>query len=202
MSPAESPDGRDGIPSGPTRREMIGKGRKAGLAPSVLLVDPKYEHNVAAAVRAASCFGLQQVWFTGDRVRLDSGRRLPREERMRGLSSVDLIQHDYPFDCFPEGVTPVAIEVRPNSEPLPEFEHPENPVYVFGPEDGGLARVTLQHCHRFVSIPVRHCMNLSAAVYVVLYDRMLKRRWAGIEDAAPLAQTIAEPRPWKQGGGR
>jgi hypothetical protein len=38
------------------------------------------------AVRAASCYGVRQVWFSGDRVRLDDARRQrpPREERMRG----------------------------------------------------------------------------------------------------------------------
>ena len=68
----------------------------------------------------------------------------------------------------------MAVEVRDNSESLPDFEHPANPVYVFGPEDGGLQRVTLQHCHRFVQIPTKHCLNLATAVTAVLYDRMVK----------------------------
>jgi hypothetical protein len=57
-----------------------------GTTPAVGLVDPKFPHNVGAAVRAASCYGIGQVWFSGDRVRLDASRgyRLPREERMRG----------------------------------------------------------------------------------------------------------------------
>jgi hypothetical protein len=60
------------------------------LAPAVGLVDPKFPHNVGAAVRAASCYGIRQVWFSGDRVRLDAskGYRLPREERMRGYKDV------------------------------------------------------------------------------------------------------------------
>ena len=55
-------------------------GKKAipiGRAPAIVLTRPKYPHNVGAAVRAASCFGIEQVWFTGDRVSLDpeSGQR-------------------------------------------------------------------------------------------------------------------------------
>jgi tRNA C32,U32 (ribose-2'-O)-methylase TrmJ len=46
--------------------------------------------------------------------------------------------------------------------------------YVFGPEDGSLSGKHLEHCHRFVVIPTRHCVNLSAAVYLILYDRMIK----------------------------
>jgi tRNA(Leu) C34 or U34 (ribose-2'-O)-methylase TrmL len=61
-----------------------------GMAPAVGLVDPKFPHNVGAAVRAASCYGIGQVWFTGNRVPLDASRRyrLPREERMRGYKDV------------------------------------------------------------------------------------------------------------------
>ena len=32
----------------------------------------------------------------------------------------------------------------------------------------------LKHCHRFIVIPSRHCVNLAAAVYLVLYDRAAK----------------------------
>lgn len=147
-----------------------------GTTPSIILVNPKYPHNVGAIVRAASCYGVGQVWYTGTRVatKLDWAKRLPREERMRGYNHVQLINYDYPFDCF-KGAVPVAIEVRANSEPLPGFVHPERAVYVFGPEDGSLPQSVLRLCHRFVVIPSHHCLNLSAAVYTVLYDRMTKR---------------------------
>lgn len=57
--------------------------RGDGIAPAVALVDPKFPHNVGAAVRAASCYGVRQVWFSGDRVRLDGAerQRLPRKPR-------------------------------------------------------------------------------------------------------------------------
>ena len=81
----------------------------------------------------------------------------------------------YPFNRFQNGATPVAVEVRQNSEQLPDFVHPEHPVYVFGPEDGSLPQITLAHCHRFIRIPSEHCLNLGAAINLVLYDRMVKR---------------------------
>jgi len=157
--------------------------RGDGQPPAVALVNPKYPHNVGAAVRAASCYGVRQVWFTGDRVRIDGDRRevrLPREERMRGYAEVEIRHGDYFFDAFGDAV-PVAVELRPAAERLITFEHPENALYVFGPEDGSLSRVTLARCHRFVVIPTRHCTNLSAAVYTVLYDRHAKRVMAGLE---------------------
>jgi tRNA C32,U32 (ribose-2'-O)-methylase TrmJ len=150
--------------------------KKEGLAPAIALINPKYPHNVGAAVRAASCFGVKQVWFTGDRVSLSphKGYRLPREERMKGYKKVELRQHDYFFDEFNRDIVPVPVEISDTSESLLAFEHPPRALYVFGPEDGGLKRPQLQHCHRFVVIPTQHCVNLAAAVYMILYDRLLK----------------------------
>jgi len=167
-------------------RRLVGKNHpKMGAAPAVVLCNPKFPRNVGAVVRAASCYGVNQVWFTGDRFRLDEGERLPREERMRGYRHVELFQYDYPLDLF-EDATPVAVEVRPGCESLPLFTHPERAVYVFGPEDGSIASSLIRCCHRFVAIPTRHCLNLSMAVGTVLYDRQLK-----LNPGARLEDTLA-----------
>ena len=172
-----------------TNRNIIGKmPRPTGEYPSVVLTNPKFDHNVGQTVRAASCFGCKQVWYTGNRVKIEPGKRLPREERMKGYGSVDLIQHNYPFDSFENGVVPVAIELVENCELLTTFEHPEKAVYVFGPEDGSIPQVIRRHCHKFVKIPVKHCTNLSMAVGIVLYDRMQKLNPVGFE--------LAEERGW------
>ena len=57
-------------------------------------------------VRLASCYGLDQVWFTGERVSLDISykKRLPREERMKGYADVEIINDDYPFEQFADVV--------------------------------------------------------------------------------------------------
>lgn len=65
-------------------------------------------------------------------------------------------------------------EVREGCQMLQHFTHPDDALYVFGPEDGGLRSETLRHCHAFVAIPTLHCLNLSMAVGTVLYDRMTK----------------------------
>lgn len=181
-----------------------GRGKaRTGIVPAVVLVNPKFPHNVGAAVRAASCFGIRQVWYTGDRVamELERKRRLPREERLRGYKDVELRQFDYPFEQFSDAV-PVAVELRPSSELLPQFVHPEQAVYVFGPEDGSIPPVLLRHCHRFVVIPTRHCVNLSAAVYLVLYDRLVKRQSAGLEPVLPMGDVLMEQRGPVVAGGK
>ena len=69
-----------------------------------------YTHAVPSAMQGYYQV-MKQVWFTGNRIKLEEGERLPREERMKGYKNVDLIQYDYPFDHFGKGVTPVAIEL-------------------------------------------------------------------------------------------
>lgn len=145
-------------------------------ASGIVLVNTKKAYNVAACIRAASCFQVPKVCYTGKRVAEDlaPGARIPREERMRGYASVEWGRDDGVLDNLPKDVIPVAVELRSTSISLPTFQHPEKAVYVFGPEDGHLDGKMFAQCHRHVVIPARHCLNLAAAVYVVLYDRMMK----------------------------
>lgn len=163
------------------RIEIGMKTKPMGVEPAVVLINPKYPHNVGAAVRAASCWGAKQVWYTGNRVVLAPGQRLPREERMKGYKDVELRQFDRPLECFKKGVEPVCVELVTGAMPLHEFEHPERAVYVFGPEDGHVPPTLKRLCHHMVVIPTRHCLNLAAAVNIVLYDRLYKRHHGGLE---------------------
>lgn len=152
---------------------------------SILLVNPKFAHNVGSVVRAASCYGGGNVYYTGDRV--DLSGRLPREERMKGYADAPWkhVAGPRPIDAILRAsaeLIPVAVELLPGSEPLHTFQHPENVLYVFGPEDGSLPDGIRRNCHRFIQIPSNHCLNLAAAAYTVLYDRMVKRVADGLQE--------------------
>jgi len=164
----------------------MSKKKPGGQAPAVILINPKFAHNVGAALRACSCFGIPQLIYTGDRIDGDLAmrKRLPREERMKGYKDVEFAGCDYPFERLPDDAVPVAVELRDGSTPLTYFEHPEKAVYVFGPEDGSLRHVQVRECHQFIVIPSAHCLNLAAAVNVVLYDRRMKRQLQGLEPVA------------------
>lgn len=170
---------------------------RPATTPGVLLINPRDPHNVGNALRACSCWGMNQLWFTGDRVidKLDGLTRLPREERMKGYREVEVIHNDQYWKQFEKvDVTPVAIEVRQNSENLVHFEHPENALYIFGPEDGSLPVSVLNWAHRFVMMPTAHCLNLAAAVNVVLYDRRLKAIQSGKDDRHGSQDFLSEHR--------
>jgi tRNA(Leu) C34 or U34 (ribose-2'-O)-methylase TrmL len=163
---------------------------------SVILMNPKYPHNVGAALRACAAFDADKLLVTGDRAQWEvtgKGQRLPREERMKQYNQkVELIRNDRPFDLV-SGV-PIAVEVSPTAEPLATFTHPENAVYVFGPEDGSVPKVARRFCHRFIIIPSDHCLNLAAAVSCVLMHRRIQRQLLGLEEILPAYETMQEER--------
>jgi len=148
----------------------------------VALTNPKYQHNVGAAIRACSCWEIKKLIWSGKRcphpeewkndVELQQ-YRMPREERMKGYKDVELIKCERFKDIIDADKTliPVAIELVENAEDLFDFEHPDNAMYIFGPEDGSIPSTIRQHCHRFVKIPTAHCLNLACAINVILSHR-------------------------------
>ena len=183
-----------------------------GRPPAIALCNPKYARNVSMIVRLASCYGIRQVWYSGERVsvtdpsrNVDYGvglttkgakaprKRLPREERMKGYNEVELRQYDRFFDHFPNAV-PVAVELRPHAVRLHDFEHPENALYVFGPEDGSLDRLIASRCHHFVVVPTRHCLNLATTVATILWDRKFKRLMNGQEPDLSMDELLVNDR--------
>lgn len=174
MTMADQDDDLEIWRSGPA----TGVGGIVPAAPAIVLVEPKYPHNVGQVVRLASAFGIGQVWYSGERIRKALGGRLPREERMRRYGDVTLVNHPDPLARLCEavaGAQPVAVELRPGAESLVDFVHPEPaPLYVFGPEDGSVPGAVLKRCHRFVVIPSYECLNLATSVAALLYDRMAK----------------------------
>jgi tRNA(Leu) C34 or U34 (ribose-2'-O)-methylase TrmL len=78
------------------------------------------------------------------------------------------------LDEVPENMTIVCVEFALNATPLPEFKHPDSAFYIFGPEDGTISQDVIDRADAVVYVPTKGCMNLSASVNVLLYDRMIK----------------------------
>ena len=161
--------------------------------PGVVLINPKFKHNIGGVIRACSCFGIPTLLWTGDRIEFEEGERLPREERMKGYRDVHFSHEDRPIDAFGSSV-PVCVELIPGSQPLTYFEHPDNAVYIFGPEDGHVPQVYRRLCHSVIYIPAFHCLNLAAAVNVVLSHRMVSRQLSGHQPVVPVGDMLNENR--------
>lgn len=160
------------------------------VTPAVVLVEPKHPENVAGALRACAAFDIPRLYVTGERVKPEPSRkpagRIRREFRLTEYQeATELVWCDFPI--HPKKTRIVAVEILPGSVPLTYFElksdgsimHPEECVYVFGPEDGTLGKAIRTLCTDFVIVPSQYCLNLACAVNIILWDRTFKRQLAG-----------------------
>ncbi len=138
---------------------------------SIGLVNPKNAVNVASILRAAGCYGVSSVFYTGQRYRFAKDFNADTKAFHKVIPTVGV---ENLKDVRPEGAKVVAIELVEGAIPLPAFNHPENAFYVFGPEDGSLGEDVLSWCDDVVYVPTYSCMNLAATANVVLYDRLAK----------------------------
>ena len=142
---------------------------------SLGLVNPKSPDNVGSVLRAAANYGVDKVFYTGDRYPRAIERKARSVDMGRKVSKDVLIAQK---DCLLKAVTDnmkiVCVEFALNAIPLPEYQHPENAFYIFGPEDGSIDQALIDQADDVVYVPTVGCMNLSASVNVLLYDRLLK----------------------------
>ena len=128
--------------------------------------------NVGSIMRAAGCYGVNTVFYTGKRYeRAVEFRTDTKQVHLQlPLIGVEDLQQVIPFGCVP-----VAIEVHPDAKPLTEYQHPERAFYIFGPEDGTLDPARFKAVQEVIYVPTHGCMYLAASVNVILYDRLAKQ---------------------------
>lgn len=94
---------------------------------------------------------------------------IPRAARTIPLTGVESF-----LDNLDSETKIVCVELAEGATPLPRFKHPENAIYIFGPEDGSISQDVADRADHVVYIPTVGCMNLAATVNVLLYDRLAK----------------------------
>lgn len=145
------------------------------------LFHPRTTVNVGSVLRAAWVYGAGMVVTSGNRYKPVS------TDTMDSYKHIPLLQVDDLFSVIPYDCVPVAVDLIEGAIPLPLYNHPERAFYIFGPEDGTLGEKITSRCRTTIVVPTRGCMNLAAAVNVVLYDRMAKRFNRRAETDAPLS---------------
>ncbi|MBQ0777042.1 MAG: RNA methyltransferase [Pseudomonas sp.] len=147
---------------------------------SIGLINPKSPSNVGAVMRAAGCYQVNEVRYTGGRY--DRASRFHTDTKNISLS-IPLTGVTDLLGDLPDGTSVVCVELVEGATALPLFAHPDNALYVFGPEDGSLDQALVDHADAVVYVPTVGCMNLAATVNVVLYDRLAKSARAQGSDA-------------------
>lgn len=138
----------------------------------VALVNPKTPANIGGVMRAAGCYGVQLVVLGGPRPEKLSRINTDTQKAWRHIPHIMV---DDVLDAIPYGCVPIAVDLLPDARPLPRYTHPERAFYIFGAEDATLGKSVTDRCRDKIYVPTHRCMNLAAAVNVILYDRLVKR---------------------------
>ncbi len=130
-------------------------------------------------MRAAGCFDVDAVFYSGERYARAAPFNTDTQEVAQRipLSGVDEL-----LDEVAPGMALVCVELVEGATPLPDFVHPDNAYYLFGPEDGTLHQSVIDRADAVVFIPTVGCLNLAATVNVVLYDRLAKAPSNSVDD--------------------
>ena len=135
------------------------------------LTNPKSPTNVGAVMRASGCYQVDAVRFTGERYARAAKFNTDTKDIHK---KIPLDNTDSLLKNLPQEMKVVCVDLIKGAVPLPNFEHPEHALYIFGPEDGTIEQDVIDRCDHAVYIPTIGCMNLAATVNVVLYDRLAK----------------------------
>lgn len=147
------------------------------MAAKIALINPKSPTNVGGVLRAAGCYGASAIYFTGRRYAIAQQYNKAQRHQTDTQNIAESLtpKHVDAIDNIPTANTKlIVIELVEGATPLPDFTHPENALYVFGPEDGSVSQEVVNQADEVVYIPTTGCMNLAASVNVVLYDRLAK----------------------------
>jgi len=138
---------------------------------TICLTNPKSPTNVGGVLRAAGCFGASNILYTGNRYNIAKKHSTDTQNVAEYLN----LQH---VSCFlehkPKDIPLICVDLVEGAVPLPDFEHPEQAYYVFGPEDGSLRQEVIDQADHVVYMPTKGSLNLAASVNVLLYDRTSK----------------------------
>ncbi|MCI2283295.1 RNA methyltransferase [Colwellia sp. MSW7] len=146
------------------------------------LTNPKSPSNVGAVMRAAGCYCVEQVLYTGQRyanaAKFNGAKHSTDTKNARDkipLKPTEEFENIESLRTFlPDNTKIICVDLVEGAIPLPHFNHPEKAVYIFGPEDGTISQSMINTADDVVYVPTVGCMNLAASVNVLLYDRLAK----------------------------
>jgi len=130
--------------------------------------------NLGTLWRSAFIFGATFIFVIGRRYKPQASDTLktPRHVPLFHFDSFADFKEKLPVDS-----QLIGIECGVKARDLGGYAHPERAVYLLGAEDGGIPQAILDGCYQVVQIPcvIEHCLNVSTAGSIVMYDRLVKR---------------------------
>lgn len=150
------------------------------MTTKILFDNPKFDRNIGTIARTGELCGLDQLIITSyDRLRrsrshaTDTAHSFQRIGQFSTTDAENVIAEHKDI-----GFVIVAIELSTTATPLPEFNHPDNVLFVLGAEDVGVKQSVLDLCDIHVTIPANKpwSHNVAEAATIVLYDNFVNQQ--------------------------
>ena len=136
------------------------------------IINGKSEVNIGTLWRSANIMGSQFIFTIGHRYpkkQSSDTMQTPRHIPLFEYATWEAFKNNIPRDC-----EVIAIELDERSKPIETMNHPERAIYLLGAEDKGIPPEILKECKRIIQLPGKHCLNVSVAGSIVMYDRIIK----------------------------
>jgi len=127
--------------------------------------------NVGTLWRSAYNFGAQMVFTVGKRYKNQPSDTVKAWRHIPLLHFGDWQQYK---EHAPQGWENIGVEILPTSKNIKGFSHPKQAVYILGAEDCGLSQEAIAICKHIIHIPSKHCLNVSVAGSIIMFDRTIK----------------------------
>jgi len=149
---------------------------------TIALTNPKTPTNVGAVMRAVGCYQADQIIYNGNRYAkaAEYHKHTLQTDTFNMADKIPLLRVDSflnlkdTLENIPSTAKIICVDLVEGATPLPHFVHPDEAVYIFGPEDSSIKQDVIDIADDVVYVPTVGCMNLAATVNVLLYDRLAK----------------------------
>ena len=131
----------------------------------------KTKANIGTLWRSAYGLGASFIFVIGDRYKHQASDTVKAERHipMYHYDTFDEFYKNIPQDC-----SLIGVELHNRARELSGYGHPERAVYLLGAEDSGLSNQAIDKCDSMIQFESKHCLNVSVAGSIVMYDRQSK----------------------------
>ncbi len=132
----------------------------------------KTKANIGTLWRSAYGLGASFIFVIGNRYKKQASDTV---KAMRHIPMYHYDTFEEFYSTMPKDCLLVGVELDEKSRTLESYGHPERAIYLLGAEDSGLSKRALEKCHSLVQFESKHCLNVSVAGSILMYDRQAKQ---------------------------
>ena len=128
--------------------------------------------NIGTLWRSAYSLGASFIFVIGNRYRHQAS------DTVKAMKHIPLYHYDTFEDFYkamPKDCRLIGIDNVEGAEDLETYKHPERAVYLLGAEDHGMSKKAMDTCHDLIQFESKHCLNVSVAGSIIMYDRQTKQ---------------------------